>query len=477
MGTDLMKGHLKEPRYEVLASQLKQHITTKRWIIGERLPSIRELCAEYSYAKNTVIKALHVLESENLIEARARSGFYVSLQISNAAPSELTFKDLRPRKVNVPDIFQDIMNRSAAFDILPNESLAPPSTSLITLHRHINNAMRYQANKKAMYYDEPKGVKLLREQLNSMYRSYGCNINSEEFCITFGCQQSLFLALMTTCQPGDNVAVECPSFYGVLQLLQQLQLNAIEIPTSTINGLDIEAFESVLKKWNIKACVITPSFATPTGANMPLEHKKQLVKLANQHDIALIEDDIYGDLGFFERPTPLKSLDTENRIILCSSFSKSLSRDLRVGWIAGGRWHKAIQKLKLVSSLANNQAIQLGLANFLSNGHYKRHLSQKRQTLKQQRDELITIIQNDWSNSTRFSIPNGGLALWLELAPQVNTQTLYNQALQAKIVLTPGNLFTVSARFNNYLRLSFNHSSTGNRKKALKTLSRIIEAI
>ncbi|GAC17471.1 aminotransferase-like domain-containing protein [Paraglaciecola arctica] len=457
----------------MLATRLKHQIEEKYWIVGERLPSIRVLCVTYGHSKNTVIKALHILESENVIEARARSGFYVSLQAANIAPTHQKIKFLRPIKVNVPEIFQDIMDRSAAFDILPNEPLAPPSSSLITLHRHINNAMRFQANKKAMYYDEPQGSLVLRNQLQDDYRHNGLSLSSEEYCITSGCQQSLFLALMVTCQPGDNVAVESPGFYGVLQLLQQLQLNAIEIPSSPTTGVDIDIFESALKKWNIKALVVTPAFATPTGATMPTEHKKNLISLANQYDIALIEDDIYADLGFMERPFPLKSLDTENRVILCSSFSKSLSRDIRVGWIIGGRWQKDIVKLKLVTSLANSQATQIGLASFLKNGHYKRHINQKRLILKQQRDQLITNIQRYWSNSVHFSIPNGGLALWIKLDSKINTQTLYYQALERKIILTPGSLFSVEDRFHNFIRLSFNHPSIGNRKNALKILSNL----
>jgi DNA-binding transcriptional MocR family regulator len=473
MGTDKKEKLIKQPLYEVLATKIKHQIEDKRWLSGERLPSIRDLCNQYGYAKNTVIKALHLLEAESVIEARARSGFYVSLQFSNIATPHLKYNSLRPIKVNVPEIFQDIMTRSAAFDILPNEPLASPSSSLITLHRHINKGMRHQANKKAMYYDEPQGSALLRNQLQNLYRNNGLNLPKEEYCITAGCQQSLFLALMVTCQPGDNVAVENPGFYGVLQLLQQLQLNAVEIPSSPTKGLDIDVFKSALKKWKIKACVVTPAFATPTGANMPMEHKKQLVSLANQYNLALIEDDIYADLGFMERPVPLKSLDTENRVILCSSFSKSLSRDLRVGWIIGGRWQKEIIKLKLVTSLANSQAIQMGLTTFLKNGHYKRHLNQRRLILKQQRNQLIANIQQYWSDSVRFSIPNGGLALWLQLDSTINTQTLYNKALEKNVVLTPGSLFSAEARFHNYIRLSFNHPSIGNRKKALKTLSHL----
>ncbi len=440
--------------------------------MGERLASIRQLSNDSGLSKNTVIQALHLLESKNFIESRPKSGFFVANQIRREEPRKPNFDSFEPTQVNVPEMFQDIMMRSAAFDILPHEQAPAPTSSLVTLHRHINKAMRYQATKKSNYYDEPIGNINLRSELKDMYRPAGVLRTAADFCITSGCQHSLFLALMATCKPGDNVAVESPGFYGVLQLLQQLQLNVIEIPSSPSSGFDVEAFASALVTWEIKACVVTPAFATPSGAEMRESCKGHLIALANQYDIAVIEDDIYGDLGFNIRPTPLKALDTQERVILCSSISKSLSRDLRIGWIIGGRWHEEIIKLKLVNNLANSQAIQLGLSSFISEGHYKRHLQQKRQVLKQQRDQLIQNIHDCWPENVRFNTPNGGLALWVETHPDADMQSLYYSLLSDKIVITPGVLFSTTKQFNNYLRLSFNHPTTGNREKAIKRIAK-----
>jgi DNA-binding transcriptional MocR family regulator len=116
-------------------------------------------------------------------------------------------------------------------------------------------------------------------------------------------------------------------------------------------------------------------------------------------------------LGFTERPVPLKALDTEQRVVLCSSFSKLLSRDLRLGWFAGGRWHDQILKLKLLTSLASSQAIPIGLANFIYKGELQRHLYKKRQMLRLGRDQLVMSIQKYLGDTVRFLVPNGGLSL------------------------------------------------------------------
>jgi DNA-binding transcriptional MocR family regulator len=188
----------------------------------------------------------------------------------------------------------------------------------------------------------------------------------------------------------------------------------------------------------------------------------------------LIEDDIYGDLCFGDRAKPIKALDTEEQVILCSSFSKSLSRDLRVGWIAGGRWHQKITRLKLVTQLASNQSTQQGLAGFMAEGHYRRHLYFYRQILKRQRDQLILCLQKYWPLTIRFSIPDGGLAIWVQIDQNLNTGLFYQKALEVGIVLTPGALFSASDHYRNYLRLSFAHPTVASREMAIRKLGTIL---
>lgn len=467
---------MKQHRYEQLAKSIQQQIGEQRWLPGERLPSVRQLSESTGLSKNTVIQALHTLEAIGIVEARPKKGYFVRAQHQQASARTPKNLVLKLTTVEVPDLFQDIMMRSAAFDVLPNGVETQPSSHLITLNRHLGRALRQKPQKKAMYYDVPLGLEDLRFQIKEHYRGIGLNLATSDFCITSGCQHALFLALLVSCQPGDNVAVESPAFYGVLQLFQRLQLNVIEIPSSPSLGIDIQALTEALEKWQIKICVVTPAYATPTGASIPKDHKKQLIELANQYDITIIEDDIYGDLCFGERPLPLKAFDTEQRVILCSSFSKSLSRDLRIGWIAGGRWQRDITRLKLVTQLASNQSTQQGLTSFMAEGNYRRHLDQYRQILKRQRDQLTLSLRNYWPDSTRFCIPDGGLSLWIEMDESVDTTIAYQKALKQNIILTPGALFSVDDRFKNYLRLSFAHPAVDDRLEAIKFLGELLES-
>ncbi|TRX52345.1 PLP-dependent aminotransferase family protein [Thalassomonas sp. M1454] len=442
---------------------------------GDKLPSIRSLAKQHDVSKNTVIRALMELEKKALIEARPQVGYFVCITAKEAKVPKQLYPKLVPNEVSVPAIFYDIMARSAAFDILPKATQQQPSTHLVELNRHLSRALRDSVHNKSMYYDSPLGLASLRQQIKDRYRMRELTLNVDDFCITSGCQHSLFLALLVTCKPGDNVAVESPAFYGVLQLLEQLKLNVIEVSASSVTGLDPLELEKALSNWQIKACIVTPTFATPTGATMPDAAKKQLINLANSHDFAVIEDDIYGELSFAKVVTPIKALDTQQRVILCSSFSKSLSRDLRIGWIAAGRWHNDVVRLKLTSQLASCQTQQQGLASFISSGGYRRHLDYFTRTLEHQREQLLIALTKYWPRQIRYTVPQGGIALWLELDANLDTVKLYQETIKDNIVITPGVLFSSANFYQNYIRLSFNHATVGKREKAIKRLGQLIK--
>ncbi len=459
--------------YHKLEKWLFEGIQNQRWRAGERLPSIRTLCQQRKLSKATVQHALHRLEAQGLVESRPKAGYFVSFLPQTVKKPVTRLRIEAPRPATVSDLLLDIMRRSAAFDLLPELHRGDSPPGIIALQRSIGRSLRRQRGDDYLYYDDPAGSHRLREQLSMHHSRRNWRVSPEELCITSGCQHSLFLALLACCKRGDVVAVESPGFYGSLQLLEQLELKVVEVPASSDTGMDIVALEEVLKRWEIKACILTPSFATPSGALMTIEAKQRILELAEAYDLAIIEDDIYADLAFYSVPDPLKALDTQERVILCSSFSKCLSRDLRLGWISGARWHKRILHLKLVTQLASSRYLQQGVADFMENGDFSAHLRKQRNELRQRRNYLINCLRN-WPGDLRFSLPEGGLAVWIELPDTVNTLELYAEILKQGIVITPGPLFSVSGQFTNCLRISFAHAWDNNRVEALNRLPKLL---
>ncbi|SDZ81381.1 PLP-dependent aminotransferase family protein [Microbulbifer marinus] len=456
-------------RYQQLEAWLLRGIEEQRWREGERLPSIRTLCREHAVSKATVQHALQRLEARGLVEARAKAGHFVSPRGVAARQPLSRARIEAPRPVTAGDLLLDIMGRGAAFDLLPDHHGGDLPAGIVALNRSIGRALRRQSGDDFQYYDTPAGDTGLREQLALHLSRRGARLEPDQLCITSGCQHALFLALMACCERGDVVAVESPGFYGVMQLIEQLDLQVVEIPTSSESGMDIDALTEVLQRWKVRACVVSPAFATPSGASMTDAAKQHLLELAQKHDLAVIEDDIYADTAFGPVPDPLKSFDSDNRVILCSSFSKNLSRDLRLGWISGARWHGRILHLKLVTQLASSRYLQQGVAEFIADGGFAAHLRRLRNDLQGRRDRLLALLHT-WPGDVRVSVPQGGLAAWVELPDTVDTLAVYPQALEQGIVITPGPLFCVSGQFKNCLRISFAHPWDDARVAALGRL-------
>ena len=460
-----------------LASTIIDSILSGQIKSGEKLPSVRQLVTQTGYAKNTVIRALNELEGSGYIEPKSRQGFFVSLTYAKHHSPKACNTLLEPNKVNLPELFHHTMLNGAAFDIAPKSADIEDIGQIPELIRCVTRAQKQYAKNNALYYDIPDGDISLKNQIIDRYQERGLQLDVDHLCITNGCQNALFLALSVCCKPGDTVVVESPGFYGVLQLLEQLRLKIVEVPSSSDTGLDLTALSKLLQQYEISACVVTPNFATPTGASMNEENKKKLVNLANEHQFTLVEDDIYGELGFQGKTIPLSNYDTEDRVVLCGSFSKSLSRDLRLGWLYSRRWASNVTRMKLATQLAGSKAIQKGVAEFIKSGYYRRHLQSLNINLIKNRNQLVATLLQYWPSDIKYSFPQGGLCLWVELNRHIDGDVLYSMMAKKGIIVTPGSLFSYSPAYKHCIRLSFSHPMIGQRLNSLKTLGSTIKGL
>lgn len=464
-------------RYQRLAQKIIQAIKSQRLQVGDKLPSIRQQCLQQGLAKATVIRAYQELEQDGWLLARPKSGYFIAPQQQPAPKPRRVMLSAEPNRISPDTVLDDVMMQGAAFDILPEQGRydQQPDT-LIQLNRAMSRALRHQRGLMHQYYDETAGYRPLRELIVGRLNRHGCQLQADQLSVTSGCQQALTLALMAVTKPGDAVAVESPGYYGSLQLIERLGLKVMEVPCDVVDGMDMDALQQGLQRWPIKACIVTPSYATPTGAVLPSHARLRLIALAKEHRFTLVEDDIYGELGFHERHPPLYAQDEDHRVVLCGSFSKSLSRDMRLGWVVGGRYQTEINRLKRVINLASSRFVQQGVADYLQRGDYDRHLRWYRGQLQQQRDQLVMLVQRYFPQRTRYGIPLGGLSLWLELPEKFNTMVAYQQAREAGILMTPGALFSTQSAYDNCLRLSFAHPWTKPRADALRQLASILTA-
>ena len=302
-------------------------------------------------------------------------------------------------------------------------------------------------------------------------------VQPEDLIITNGCIEAVSICLMGFVKAGEAVAIESPTYFLMLQTLQELGLTVVEIPSIPQQGFDVEAFEVVIKSLHIKACFVTPNFNNPLGSLMPEENKEKLVNLAYRYNIPIIEDNIYSELYYQSSPPPsLRAFDSHGMVLSCSSFSKTLSPGLRLGWLIPGKHfqEKAI-KLKSGFSICTGNLKQFLVKEFLKSGGYERYLRKLRQNLKQQTYETTRAIQKYFPSGTKLTMPQGGFMLWVELPPQCSGMDVFHRALEQKILIIPGIICANSQHFKHHIRISCGYPFTPEIEQGIAELGRIIQ--
>jgi DNA-binding transcriptional MocR family regulator len=224
--------------------------------------------------------------------------------------------------------------------------------------------------------------------------------------------------------------------------------------------------------------VISPTVSNPIGSIMPEDDRERLVRITRRHDVPIIEDDVYGELVFDgSRPRPLRAFagpSEDSHVLLVSSVSKTLAPGYRVGWVAGGRWHDQIVRLKYSSTLACPTLPGMAVAEFLASGGYDRHLRRLRAALAGNVERYREMIATEFPEGTRVSAPRGGFVLWVELPPGIDALQLHDQALRRRIVVAPGPLFSARQRFANFIRISAGTPWSERIAEGMRTLARLI---
>ncbi len=225
--------------------------------------------------------------------------------------------------------------------------------------------------------------------------------------ITNGATEAINLALRAVTRPGDTVAVESPTFYGLLQILESLNLHVLEVPASAHTGLNLQALQRLLQgPERIKALIVIPNLQNPLGSIMPDANKARLVKLCAEHDTVLIEDDTYGDLVDTEQPlSTLKHWDSTDNVIHCASLNKTLAPGMRLGWISAGKWHDRVEMLKHAQSRGCEALSQLAASEFMRTPSYERYLRRLRKALTQQRQQMSEAIIRHFPLGTHVTNP------------------------------------------------------------------------
>lgn len=466
----------KERLYEQVANSIRRLIEEGSLKPGDRVPSVRRLSRHQGVSISTVLQAFMLLENGGLIEARPQSGFYVRARTSLLPPEpRVTNPPKTTSMVSVDDLVLKVYEAARNPSIIPlgaacAQSNLFPAAKLMRLMGSLGRRVGSKIND----YDLPPGLLELRRQLARRTLDLGCRLTSDDIITTCGCTEAVALCLQSVAGPGDTIAVESPTYYGFLRMIQSLKMKAVEIPTDPRTGMQVEALDNMLRKKNIKAVLVMSSFHNPLGSCMPDENKRKLVEVITRHDVPLIEDDIYGDLAFAaHRPVAAKAYDKKGLVMLCSSFSKTLAPGFRVGWVAAGRYQHLVMSHKSSLSLATPTPLQWTLAEFLQSGGYDHLMRGLRKTFEHQVQRMSESVGRNFPSGTRVSRPLGGFVIWVEMPESVNAMRLFKEAIDAGISLAPGPIFSARQGFGNFIRLNCGHQWTDRIDRAVATIGKL----
>ena len=469
-----------EPVYLQIRNRISRLIELGGVKPGDRLPSIRELARSSQVNKLTVIEAYSVLEGDGLIHARQGAGYFINQQPLTRPKAKSTFAP--SQEVIIPekgvnsflDISNALLQAQTQKDFLNLSTGFPQSSGMDDLQRIARRAMK-ECVDGLFRHNHPQGEPKLRSQIAHLLVQLGLEISPENLIVTNGSMQALALIAQHYIQPGDWVIVEAPTFFGFLSILQQTGARVIGIPMSA-EGMNLQLLEQYLQSHQPKLIYTISSLHNPTGITTSVSHRRQLLALAEQYDCLVVEDNAYEWLNFEPTPPPIKALDQSDRVIYVGTFSKTLMPGLRLGFMVCTREeYQALAERKLLHDMHVSVMSQAIISEYLASGRYRHRLNHLRTINQQNRNTMLQALEQHFPSGAAWTIPKGGVFLWVHLPKTVSMPPLCRQAAAEKVLISSGSAFFADQQGYPALRLSFAQPPE-DIQKGIEILGKLIRA-
>ncbi|HXC33794.1 MAG TPA: PLP-dependent aminotransferase family protein [Verrucomicrobiae bacterium] len=481
------------PLYIQLRDQIRALVHGGDLRPGERIPASRELAAQLGVHRTTVANAYAELESEGLISGHVGRGTFIrgegaSRKLSEVPHPTTVAGGLRWESLFADERGEEILSRLA--QTAPRGSIsfvmARPATEFFPIEelRKCSNIVWRREGAEMLQFGPSDGYPPLKQALVTMLRAEGYEVTSENLLITHGCQQALDLICKAFLRPGDTVLLENPAYPGALSIFSSARARILGVPVrtesgpGTVPGVDVSAIEAVLMQNRVKMMVVTPDFHNPTGTTLPVAERKRLLEIAARFQVPVIEDHIYARLGARgERPLSLKQLDHSNLVIQIDSFSKIAFPGMRVGWVLAPS--NVIDRLRLVKQSADlhtGHLAQAILAEHLRRGLLRRHVERTRKAYSKRLAALEHALTTHMPSGTKWTRPEGGMCVWLELPPGFDSNDLLIHTRERGVLFSPGRYFYFQSPQPNALRLGFAGVTERDIAKGIATLADVLRA-
>jgi DNA-binding transcriptional MocR family regulator len=332
----------------------------------------------------------------------------------------------------------------------------------------------------ALQYGSGQGDPFLREQILEVMAEVGISANADDIVVTTGSQMALDLVVRVFCDPGDVVLVESPSYVGALGVFRAYECEVVHVPMDEV-GLDPVALEEIVQRLTkegkkIKLLYTIPSYHNPAGLTQTPERRQQVLDVARRHQLAVLEDDPYGLLGFDGKVPRAMRADESNQVLYLGSFSKTIASGLRVGWVLAP--HGVREKLVLAAEsavLCPSNFAQLAVSDYLQNQPWRDQISVFRETYKQRRDALLDTMKLLMPAGTKWTVPTGGFYSWVTLPEGIDSRAMLPRAVTSLVAYVPGTGFYVDGQGKGELRLSYCYPTPERIVEGVRRLAGVVE--
>jgi len=444
---------------------------------GDKLPSLRKLSRQFEISVPTVKQAYIELERQGQVAAKPQSGYFLqAAQARTLKPRPAKWAQCAPVEVQGRSMIEQVhaavhLPDTVALGISNPIQAHPPDKALARLMRSVLS----KVSEKAVSYGPVTGDAKLRMQLAFRYQDQGVDTNPDDIVITNGAQEALSIALQCVAKRGDIIAIESPCFFGIIELIETLGMKALEVYTCTEDGVCLEDLAEAINQHDITACLFSTAINNPLGSMKTDEQRQEMVSLLEQHDIPLIEDEVYSEIYFTDsKPKPAQLYSEKGLVMTCSSFSKTAAPGYRIGWLLPGKFEEQAKRIKRAQSSSTPMLQQWTLNEYLLNGDYDRHLCVLRKTLAYNCERMRALLADHFPSEVCISKPQGGSVLWLRCQSHVNTSEFFQEALAQGVSFAPGVIFSPSGRYKNYMRVSFGVLWDEDIETAIKVLGKLV---
>lgn len=478
-----------ESIFEQLVGQIQELVDTGDLKEGFKMPATRELATQLGINRSTVIRVYQELWALGYLESTP--GSYTRVRRPRRGKSRSAEQE------EVVGVDWDGMVSGYRQDINKVENFArvisENDNDVIAFHRLepdirlIDKSIMASCFRQLMAdpahnlfgYSHPRGYIPLRGAIAQHMRRHGIEAEDENILVTNGSQNSLQLIFQTFLKRGDVVAVETPTYSLLIPLLRLYSSKVVEIP-STSQGMDVTYLENVLQREKVKLIYTIPTFNNPTGATMPQENRERLLALCEAFDTIIVEDSIEEELKFFGRVhLPIKSMDTQGRVIYLGTFSKILAPGLRTGWIvAHPECINRLAALKTVTDLSSNTLSQALLERFCESGGYELHIRKLQRAFRKRMRTAIRAIKTYLPpDMVEWSEPMGGYLIWLKFLGIPQELSIAEYFKKHGVAVADGRTFFFSSPREHFVRLSISRLNEMEIEEGVKRMGKALNEL